>query len=511
MKTFAELFQQELLTRQAQAPAPTNSREARGPMPGCYVQLATQSSVPRICDLCWANSRDYGFETVAKKKAIEDWLAQSRDLPRQNHVYASLKGRHYRSVSKRRWFFLTNGKAAARIAEGNPGVRNPSGFLGMPQTGRQGSDRGWSVQACQLEPASHREIFDYLQSQLPVKEVQDLLNYVIVKDTNLKPPAPSEDGEAQPAKKSEIQAVSIIFNIRHLGQKRGVWNVLSKKLTKKFPPPDVRKELQAKAATAAEEVGAPPRILSSTSVISVWLVEGDANDDHYQQIQPRKFVRLYGDTCIRDSFGFGFSPLGFTQVNPHCVATMVDWTQRNTQKGVNIADFFCGYGLLGIQAAQAAQPRRLIGLESSQEAIEWARRNQRRLPETTQARFQQSDLISSSGSKLERLLENVMEPPQARPRAGQKAAPARSAAPANEPWQVIVDPPRIGLDAKLIETILTLNPTQVIHFVCNADLLFDQVKLWKAQGYHVEKLAVFDMFPGTDHLEIGMVLKPKRH
>lgn len=456
MRSFGEIFQHHF-----QALRQTLGHSVH--QHGCRVQLATEAKVPSVCHLCYAWGCDYLWESKTKQEAVREWAGQLRELPKEVEFVAAPTGRHYRTVSKRRWYYPGNGRCVNRVT-GPTSQRPPLGFLGMPETGRKGSDRGWSVAECQIENPGHTRLFHYLEHQLPTKEVADGLNSIILKETF--PPD-------LPAGKS---GATVIFNVRHLGQNRKVYNQLSKKLTKKFGP-------------TSEE---------SVAVVGVWLVEGHPLDEHFLQVQGHKFVKLHGENSNFDSMNFRYSPLGFTQVHSGVSKLMADWICRHTLPGRDILDLFCGYGLLGLSACtrlDCSQPRVVAGLEASNEAVEWARKNFRRTHRRLSGQreselpltgiFKAADLISPEAPNIAKLL------------------------PKNGNWQVIVDPPRVGLSVGLQKAIVGLRPQQIIHCVCNADLLFEQAKHWTTMGYRISKMAVFDMFSGTDHLEVALLLKPR--
>ncbi|MBN2441585.1 MAG: class I SAM-dependent RNA methyltransferase [Spirochaetales bacterium] len=72
---------------------------------------------------------------------------------------------------------------------------------------------------------------------------------------------------------------------------------------------------------------------------------------------------------------------------------------------------------------------------------------------------------------------------------------------------LIIDPPRIGLTIRIIRTILTFNPKQIIYISCNpATQARDVEKFMKQGGYSLTGLALFDQYPNTQHIECGVIL-----
>ena len=73
---------------------------------------------------------------------------------------------------------------------------------------------------------------------------------------------------------------------------------------------------------------------------------------------------------------------------------------------------------------------------------------------------------------------------------------------------VIVDPPRAGLDIKLIEKFLETPPETIIYLSCNPATQARDVKLLE-EKYQIEKIQPFNFFPRTPHLENLIILKRK--
>ena len=60
---------------------------------------------------------------------------------------------------------------------------------------------------------------------------------------------------------------------------------------------------------------------------------------------------------------------------------------------------------------------------------------------------------------------------------------------------IVVDPPRKGCDAHLLDTILKMNPSRVVYVSC------DSATLARDGGYRLEKVCPVDMFPNTVSIE----------
>ncbi len=70
-----------------------------------------------------------------------------------------------------------------------------------------------------------------------------------------------------------------------------------------------------------------------------------------------------------------------------------------------------------------------------------------------------------------------------------------------KPDLVITDPPRAGMHAKLIETLLDLEAPVIVYVSCNPATQARDLQLL-SEKYQVEKIQPVDMFPHTHHIEV---------
>jgi len=67
---------------------------------------------------------------------------------------------------------------------------------------------------------------------------------------------------------------------------------------------------------------------------------------------------------------------------------------------------------------------------------------------------------------------------------------------------IFVDPPRCGLDDKTLELVSTFD--RIIYVSCNPETLRKNIE--KLPDHKIDKFALFDQFPYTDHIECGVIL-----
>ncbi len=71
------------------------------------------------------------------------------------------------------------------------------------------------------------------------------------------------------------------------------------------------------------------------------------------------------------------------------------------------------------------------------------------------------------------------------------------------PNTIVVDPPRAGIDAKTLRLMQDFK--HIIYISCNPDTLYANLQIL-TQTHHVKRLALFDQFPYTRHVEMGVWL-----
>ena len=68
------------------------------------------------------------------------------------------------------------------------------------------------------------------------------------------------------------------------------------------------------------------------------------------------------------------------------------------------------------------------------------------------------------------------------------------------PDVMVVDPPRPGLDTKMINLILNVRPRMLIYVSCNPSTLAKNLSKLRGQ-YKVDYIQPVDMFPQTSNVE----------
>jgi tRNA/tmRNA/rRNA uracil-C5-methylase (TrmA/RlmC/RlmD family) len=66
---------------------------------------------------------------------------------------------------------------------------------------------------------------------------------------------------------------------------------------------------------------------------------------------------------------------------------------------------------------------------------------------------------------------------------------------------IVLDPPRSGAGKSIVATISGLQPAQIVYVACDPIALSRDLGLFAAQGYTLDGLEAFDLFPNTHHVE----------
>ena len=137
-----------------------------------------------------------------------------------------------------------------------------------------------------------------------------------------------------------------------------------------------------------------------------------------------------------------------------------------------VVELYCGIGTISLTLAERAG--QVIGVEVVPQAVADAKENARRNGLAHKTRFACGD-AADLAAKLE-------------------AAGTR-------PDVVVVDPPRKGLAAEVVDAIAGMSPDRVVYVSCDPATLARDVKRFAELGYHPVQAEAVDMFPRTAHVE----------
>lgn len=192
---------------------------------------------------------------------------------------------------------------------------------------------------------------------------------------------------------------------------------------------------------------------------------------------------IWGQESINEEvldYGFSLSPRAFYQLNPKQTQILYSEAVKalDVKEDDDLIDAYCGVGTIGL--AFAGKVKSVRGMDIIPEAIQDAKENALHIGFTN---------THYEAGKAEDII----------PRWYSEGFRANA---------LIVDPPRTGLDDKLLNTILKMPPEKMVYVSCNTSTLArDLVTLTKV--YHVHYIQSVDMFPHTARTEAVVKLQRK--
>jgi len=170
---------------------------------------------------------------------------------------------------------------------------------------------------------------------------------------------------------------------------------------------------------------------------------------------------------------FKIGPKSFYQTNSEQAYELYNKTREfaNIQKDEVVYDLYTGTGTIANFVAR--QAKKVIGIEYVPEAIEDAKLN---------SEINGIDNTSFFAGDMKNVLN------------------AEFIAEHGHPDMMIVDPPRAGMHADVVETILQAAPNRIVYVSCNSATQARDLQMMD-HAYRVTKIQAVDMFPHTHHVE----------
>ncbi|MBQ3061250.1 MAG: 23S rRNA (uracil(1939)-C(5))-methyltransferase RlmD [Lachnospiraceae bacterium] len=197
---------------------------------------------------------------------------------------------------------------------------------------------------------------------------------------------------------------------------------------------------------------------------------------------------IYGTPYIEDYIGdvkFKISAQSFYQVNPVQTVKLYNTALEyaGLDKTQTVWDLYCGIGTISLFLAKKA--KMVYGVEIVKRAVKDAQEN---------------------------ALINGIENAQFFAGAAESVVPAKYEE-SNGTMKadvVVVDPPRKGCDAVLIDTIAKMEPQKVVYVSCDPATLARDIAVFSEKGYECVKVRCTDMFPGAFHVETVALLSRQK-
>ena len=221
-----------------------------------------------------------------------------------------------------------------------------------------------------------------------------------------------------------------------------------------------------------------------TAIEGMKSISINVNKEKTNIILGTKVKTLWGEDYIVDSIGdikYQISPLSFYQVNPvqtqKLYQTALDYA--GLTGGEIVWDLYCGIGTISLFLAQKA--KMVYGVEIVPEAIADANRNKA---------FNHIENVEFFVGASEEVL-----PQKYKESNGEMSADV-----------IVVDPPRKGCDAALLQTVMDMAPERVVYVSCDPATLARDLRILCDGGYELAKVRGCDMFGHSGHVETVCLL-----
>ena len=184
-------------------------------------------------------------------------------------------------------------------------------------------------------------------------------------------------------------------------------------------------------------------------------------------------VHVFGKNCLNariNDLKLVFTPKSFFQLNTRQAEVLYDEAvSLIDENDEEVLEAYCGVGVMSLMAARKA--KHVTGVEIVPDAIDNAKKN---------SRYNKIDnvdfVVGDSGSIMEEISKE------------------------KQLDCLIVDPPRTGLDEKMINSILNSNAKKLIYVSCNPSTLAKNLNVLK-EYYNIESIRAIDVFSNTEHVE----------
>lgn len=189
--------------------------------------------------------------------------------------------------------------------------------------------------------------------------------------------------------------------------------------------------------------------------------------------------RLAGRAHVRESAAgrdFRVGAAGFWQVHPAAADQLARTVAEfaDAKPGQVAWDLYAGVGLFAAVLADAVGPTgRVVAVESDARAVSDARRNLHDLP-----------VVEIRQGRVEQVLDQLSDRPDL----------------------VVLDPPRAGAGLAVCAGMAKAGPARIVYVACDPAAMARDVGEFVKQGYRLETIVGYDLFPMTHHVECVVLL-----
>ena len=201
--------------------------------------------------------------------------------------------------------------------------------------------------------------------------------------------------------------------------------------------------------------------------------------------KPATIVERVGDREFR------LAENGFWQVHRDAARTLSEAVQQLTREDLFDPraanhDLYGGVGLLAAALGDRFGPAtRVTSVESDATATDFAAENL--------AEWMGSRAVTA---RVDRYLSDLEKQASAEERHRLAAA------------TMVIDPPRSGAGKAVVGSLTRLGVAQVVYVACDPVAFARDVALFRAQGYELDAVRAYDLFPHTHHVEtVGVLVR----
>lgn len=210
------------------------------------------------------------------------------------------------------------------------------------------------------------------------------------------------------------------------------------------------------------------------NVVSIWQSQ---KIEQSTDLYGKRMFHLFGEEKLNvtlNDLTLTLLPRSFFQLNTQQACNLYAYVESIVPKCRTIVEAYSGIGAISLFVKDKAD--QIIGIESVQDAVDNANENARK-----NAADNVNFICGDAGLELQSLVKKAKID------------------------TLIVDPPRVGLDETMKETILNSTIKTIVYVSCNPSTLSKDLKELQ-KGYKIQSVQPFDMFSQTSHVETVVLL-----
>lgn len=235
------------------------------------------------------------------------------------------------------------------------------------------------------------------------------------------------------------------------------------------------RELRAASGSATRlSAGSVDLVAPSAGPVRVVAQDGPRGETVYEQVGARTFALELG---------------GFWQVHVEAAATLGGAVgelldEARFDPSAQNLDLYGGVGLLAAAVLDRfGTATAITTVESEAAATGHARENLRESP-----------AAEAVTRRVDRYLSELRKSSTAKDRGRLRRS------------SVVLDPPRSGAGRQVVDQLVALEPAQILYVACDPVALARDLGVFRRSGYAVQRLAAYDLFPHTHHVEAVALL-----